>query len=72
MGEKPARRRPNIARAVLAYLLTAAVTAGLGYLMYVFFRVPFFPGWLRWTLILSDAVLIVFCLGVLPRLAKDR
>ena len=72
MGERPARRRPQIVRAVLAYLLTAAVTAGLGYLMYVFFRVPFFRPWLRWTLILSNAVLIVFCLAVFPRLARDR
>ena len=48
------------------------MTAGLGYLMYVFFRVPFFRPWLRWTLILSDAVLIVFCLAVFPRLARDR
>ena len=72
MGDRPVRRRWLTLRAVLAYVFTAAVTAGLAYLIYVFYRVPFFRPWLKWTLIGCDALLIVFFIAMCPKLASGR
>lgn len=72
MGERPVRRRWLTLRAVLVYLFAFAVVAGLIYLIYVFYRVPFFKPWLKWTLIGCDALLIIFVIVMSPKLASGR
>ncbi len=72
MEERPVRRRWLTLRAVLVYLFTAAVTAGLIWLIYVFYRVPFFRPWLKWTLIGCDVLLIAFFIAMCPQMAPGR